>query len=244
MQENTENKIEQNIRRQAVKKLHRDIHDRYRLENIREIAGDEIQDALCGITQEDIEPLQTLFFNTVYPEVDARQRRDKSFESMIAMLKAPARLTRIIPSLPMIIIRYATIWPTALNVGLNAMLAYLQSVRLENNLVKEIYNVLEDKDIQIDQDYALDEETYRAAYRRVPYTDGRKMIGHAMKVIRAGRDLRMVGATFNILCDVQKTLVAADKPRVAAGHPPVYADAITAIDFGKDTLQDRPCNCH
>lgn len=231
-------KGEEIVRGQAVKFIHKDIHSRYRIENIRALGGPDIDRLLAGIGQEEIDALEELFRCVIYPEVDARHERDKSFESMIAMLKNPGRLTHIVPSLPLLVLRYASIWPSALNTGISAMLSYINSVHVENSLVRETLALLEEDSVVITPGYILTEDLYREAYRRVPMAEGRKMINYAVKTFGAGRNDRLIAATYNILDDVQKTFIHLDSLRIEAEQPPIYTDPISAMNFGKETLKN------
>lgn len=231
-----EDPIELLVRDQAVKAIHGDFNSRYNLDAIRDTLGPENIHLLQGITQSDIDTLKEFFFNTIYPEMGGRLERDKSFDSMMAMLRNPSRLGRLIPSLPSIILRYAMIWPTALNVGLNAMMAYILSLRIEALFTKEIRAMMERRGVKIDENFVLDAATYAEAYCLVPQSHGRRMISAAVRVMRAGREPRLVKSTYNIMLDVQNSLARVDSQRKAAGAPPLYTDPIRAIDFGKRVL--------
>jgi hypothetical protein len=226
------------IREQAVKFLHDDFDSRYVLDHIRTELGADFESLLRDISQNDIQLLKDFFFSTIYPKMDARQRRDKSFESMVAMLKQPAKLGRIIPSMPSIVFRYATIWPTALNVGLNAMMAYLLSMRIEAQFTHEILQALEQRGVCVNEQYTLARKTYEDAYRKVPYNMGRRMLNASMKVMRAGKQPRLVNAAANILKDVESALRRVDQQRRATGQPEIYVDPLSAMDFGKSVLDE------
>ena len=226
------------IREQAVKFIHDDFDSRYVLDHIRVTLGSNFESLLHDISQDDIRMLKDFFFRTIYPKMDARQRRDKSFESMVAMLKQPAKLGRIIPSMPSIVFRYATIWPTALNVGLNAMMAYLLSMRIESQLTQEIHLTLEQQGVRVNEQYTMDRMTYEDCYRKIPYSTGRRMLNSSMKVMRAGREPRLVNASANILKDVENALRRIDEQRRAMGQPENYAGPLSAIDFGKGVLEE------
>ena len=122
--------VEHIIREQAVKLLHDEFSARYEMDAIRATLPADKQHLLEGIEQEDIDILKIFFFNTIYPKMKERYERDKSFESMTKMLKNPAKLSRFIPSFPSLFLKYASIWPSAINVGINAMMAYLLSLQI------------------------------------------------------------------------------------------------------------------
>jgi len=125
------------VRRKAVKYLHSEIHARYRicsLENVPDIISKKLLD---GIDQNDIDRLEALFLSAVYPELDNRAERDKSFESLIKLLKNPRALVHIIPSIPGIMMKHGARFPQALRIGLNSVIAFNLSNHLENTIVEK-----------------------------------------------------------------------------------------------------------
>ena len=228
--------VEHSIREQAVKMLHDEFKARYEMDAIRATLPADKQHLLEGIEQEDIDTLKNFFFNTVYPKMKERYERDKSFESMTGMLKNPAKLGRIIPSFPSLFLKYASIWPTAINVGISAMMAYLMSLRIESIMTREIMNHAQTNGSGLDDSFVLSPELYDYANRCVPLSYGRRMVNSAMRVMRAGKDPNLVNTTYNILNDVQTNLRNMDKQQRAAGAPTMYDDPILAINFGKHVL--------
>ena len=224
------------VREEVVKKLHQDFDERYELANIRTSLPDDMQPLLEGISQDELNMLKDFFFNTIYPKIKDRYERDKSFESMTQMLKHPTRLGRIIPSFPSLFIKYARIWPTAINVGINAMMAYLLSLRIETLMTREILRLAQQNGTPVRAGFALDQATYDTANRRISISNGKRMLNAAMRVMQAGKNPELVNATYSILNDVQDSLARIDTQRQEAGTPPIYTDPIKAMDFGKNVL--------
>jgi hypothetical protein len=231
-----EDRTEQIIRDQAVKCIHLDFDTRYDMNHIRKVLGRENTHLLDGVTQNDINMLKEFFFNTIYPQMGERAERDKSFESMVKMLKQPARLGRFIPSLPLLVLRYARVWPTAVNVGVNAMMAYLYSLRIEELVTRETIAILQEKGAAVDEHFDMDMALYEQAFVRVPYSHSKRMLTSAVKVMKAGKNPQLVKTTRNILDDVRGNFERLDKPRIQAGQPPMYQDIIRALNFGETVL--------
>ena len=236
METQTEDKIERIVRDQAVKCIQLDFNDRYEMDHIRVVLGAENARLLNGISQTEIDMLKEFFFNTIYPRMGEREERDKSFESMVTMLKHPAKLGRFIPSLPLLVIRYARIWPTAVNVGISAMMAYLYSLRIEALVAKEAMALCQERGVAIDERFDMDMDLYEAAFVRVPYTHSKRMLHAAIKVMNAGKNPSLVRTTRNIINDVLGSFQRLDKQRAETGQPPVYGDIIRALEFGERVL--------
>jgi hypothetical protein len=224
------------LRDQVVRFHHSEINERYKLQNIRAAMADMNGD-LNGITQEDIDTAKELFLTTIYPDLEHRQERDRSFESLIRLLKSPMKLTHIIPSLPTIVLKYGAHFPVALRIGLNSVLAFNQSIWLENKVVEHTNRLLEQRGIGVGPDFRLDYETFREAYVAVPKTEGRKMIQLSVWVMNAGKKLQIADIAWNILDNVQESLKRNDEAARKSGANPVHEDDIRAIEYGKDTLR-------
>jgi hypothetical protein len=233
----TESREQSIVRREAVKFLHAEIFGRYRIEHLATIPEIKRDNLLAGISQVDIDQLQSLFTSTIYPEVDQRSLRDKSFESMLRMLKAPYKLTAVIPTIPRIMIKYATLFPAALRVGLNTVMAYTLSNRLEDQMVGILMGIYEQRGQKITNTLVVTREDYLAAYVQVPYSEGRKMIGLSSVVMKAGRRRVLVQSTWDILNDVQSALITKDVHLKKSGALPQHEDDISAIEFGKFVLK-------
>lgn len=224
------------VRDQAVKCIHQDFDSRYDMEHIRRVLGPENARLLQGVSQNDIDMLKQFFFNTIYPRMGERAERDKSFESMVAMLKHPSRLGRFIPSLPVLVLKYARVWPTAVNVGVNAMMAYLYSLRIEELVSREAVAILKEQGRAPDERFEMDIALYEKAFVRVPLSHSRRMLSSAVKVMKAGKNPDLVKTARNILNDVRGNFVRLDKQRRDAGQPPMYEDIVRALNFGETVL--------
>lgn len=224
------------VRREAVKFLHVEIFNRYRREHLAQIPEIKSKNLLIGIEQHDIDRLQDLFTSTIYPQVEDRTERDKSFESLIRMLKNPRRLIFIIPSIPSITLRHAAVFPAAMRIGLNTVLAYTLSNRLEDKMVDNLFQLYLGRGEIITGKLKVNFNDYHAAYAAVPQADGRKMIGLSSTVMKAGKNKRLVNATWEIMTDVRQALVNKDENLKKAGRPPEHPDDIAAIGFGISVL--------
>ncbi|MFH1540213.1 MAG: hypothetical protein ABIH66_14760, partial [bacterium] len=112
------------VRKEAVRFLHAEFRVRYRIKNVRDIPEPGMNGLLEGIVQEEIDVLEDLFLTTIYPDLEGRRERDKSFESLLRLLKNPTKLYRVIPSMPFIALRHAAAFPVALRIGLSTIIAY------------------------------------------------------------------------------------------------------------------------
>jgi hypothetical protein len=233
-----ENFAQRKIRREVVKYFHREIHNRYRMERLLSIPEIRDMKLLEGLNQTDIDRFESLFLNTVYPELDSREKRDRSFESLIKMLKNPRKLVIIIPAIPRIMLKYGSQFPYAMRVGLNSVLAYNHSARLENKMVENLMRIANEDLIAIDESYQIDPEDYRAAYTMVPFEKAKSMIGLAHGVMTAGSHGNIMNTAWNIMDEVQASLIGKDKSRAAAGLSPEHAKDIDAIEFGKSALDN------
>ncbi|MEW6202076.1 MAG: hypothetical protein AB1546_08885 [bacterium] len=230
------------VRKKAVKFTHDEIKERYRLENIRRIPNHRMNGFLKDISQADIDILEDLFLTTIYPEPDARYERDKSFESLIKMLKNPHKLTLIIPSLPSIALRHAIVFPTALRIGLNSVIAHSRSIKLENRLVSNLINIFHTTGKTITPSLIITPEEYFEAYRSIKYEEGKKMIDIAVWIVRAGKKKETVNSARAILSDVKDALDRIDEQNRNAGRQKIYPDDIGAIEYGIRTL-DKISSC-
>lgn len=226
------------IRREVVKYFHREIHKRYRMEHLSGIPEIAKRRLLEGLTQEHIDNFEALFLSTVYPELELRETRDRSFESLVKMLKNPRKLAHIIPAIPSIMLRYATLFPYAMKVGLNSVLAFNHSMRMEDKMVENLARMAEESGRKINGTYKLDPEDYRKAYVMVPYEKARHMIGLSNSVMKAGRNMTIMDAAWNIMDEVQASLIHKDKSRTAAGLETEHGQDIDAIEYGKAALEN------
>lgn len=224
------------VRKKAVEFLHGEIHRRYRIEYLAKIDKIASENLLEDITQDDIDKMEALFTSTVYPKVEERGELDKSFESMIKMLKKPHRLAFIIPSIPRITLKHASIFPSAMKMGVSTVVAYTLSKRLENKLVTGLMKTYGQNGTKIDESLEIDFEDYRRAYVTVPYSEGRRMIGYAHTVMQAGRNMKLVNSTHEILKDVRSALIEKDESLKKSGRQPQHTDDIDAIAFGMGVL--------
>lgn len=225
------------VRKLTVKRLHDEIKKRYATESILNVPEVSAENLMKGIEREHIDRLQALFTSTIYPEVDDRADRDKSFESLVKLLKAPHRLTSIIPSLAGIMFHHAGIFPAALRVGLNTVIAYTLSNRLEDRLVDGLMKIYESRGDKITSSMKLKQEDFVASYVAIPYNDGKKMINLATTVMKAGKNKPLVDATWEILCQVQDAMGNKDKNIIRNGGSPQHKDDIEAIEYGKSVLR-------
>jgi hypothetical protein len=225
------------VRKKAVQYTQSEIKERYRLQNIRKIPDFHMNGMLRDVSQEDIDILEELFLTTIYPDPDARRERDKSFESLVRMLKNPRKLTRIIPTLPFILLRHATVFPTALRIGISSIIAYSRSVKLEDKLVSNLLDIYHKKGEVINRNLEITPEDYLEAYRGVRYDEGKKMIDISMWVVNAGKRKEIVDSAQAILSDVKGALSRIDEQNRQAGRQEVYTDDIHAIEYGIRTLQ-------
>jgi hypothetical protein len=225
-------------RREIVKYFHKEIHYRYRMEHLLTIPEINQKKLIDGLSQTDIDRFESLFLSTVYPTLESREQRDRSFESLVKMLKNPRKLAHIIPAIPHIMLKYGTQFPYALHVGLNSVLAFNHSMRLENKMVENIVRMAAEDGIKIDEAYELDPEDYRAAYTMVPYDKAKYMIGLAHGIMNAGSHGKIMDTAWNIMFEVQESLVNKDKGRIAAGLAPEHSQDIAAIEFGKSALDN------
>ncbi|MEW5945190.1 MAG: hypothetical protein AB1742_03230 [bacterium] len=224
------------LRKKAVKYIQQEIEERYRLENVRKVLGPEREHLIRDVAQEDIDVLKEMFLTTIYPEYDARRERDKSFESLIRMLKTPSKLMRMIPSMPVIALRYATIFPVALRIGLNSIIAFTRSNRLENKFVANLLAIYGKNGKPITNSMKITRDEFLEAYRGVSYTEGKKMISVALWVVHAGKRRVIVESAKSILKDVRETLEGIDRQNRRSGRRQVYTDDIVAIEYGIRTL--------
>jgi hypothetical protein len=233
-----ESRERQIIRREVVKFLHSEIRNRYHIENVRGIP--EIRDnrLIEGIDQEVIDRLEALFLSTVYPEVEARRARDKSFESLVKLLKNPARLATIIPAIPHIMLAHRTRFPLALRIGINSVIAFTLSNRLENKMVENVEGILKKRGAAVNGSFRITREIYSAAFVMVPYDEGRKMVSLARSVIKAGSQKGMIETAWAILNDVQSALRGKDLQASGNGADPEHWDDIHAIEYGKSVLDN------
>lgn len=235
IEENPQRRI---IRRETVKYLHSEIRNRYRIRNIENIPDIKDRCLLDGVDQKDIDRLEALFLGTVYPELEARQARDRSFDSLVKMLRNPAKLVNIIPTIPYIMFKYGTRFPRALRVGLNSVIAFTMSNRLENKMVENLEGIYRKKGTKIDESFKLKKEDYDSAFVMVPYGEARKMINLARVVIKAGSQTGMIETAWAILDEVEKTLDVKDRAFRGNGCGPEHWDDICAIEYGKSVLDN------
>ncbi len=224
------------LRKKAVEFLHAEIHKRYRIEYLEAIAEIRDNNLLDDISQDDIDEMEDLFTSNVYPKVEDRGELDKSFESMIKMLKRPHKLAFIIPSIPRIMMKHVSIFPSAMKIGLSTIVAYTLSKRLENKLVAGLMKTYESRDTKIDDTLVVNFEDYRQAYITVSQTEGRRMIGFAHTVMKAGENKHLVDSTREILHDVRQALIDKDDKLQKLGRPPQHTDDIGAISFGMGVI--------
>ncbi len=226
------------IRREVVKRLHFDIHGRYRSEHLVAVPEISSKNMLEGIGQADIDRLESLFLSTVYPELDAREQRDRSFESLIRMLKNPHALSDIIPSLPRIVLRYGTRFPIALRIGLNSVMAFNHAMKLENKMVEYIAGIYGSRKEEVTPSLILDWNDYHEAYVKVPYAEGVHMIKLARWIMKAGASSDIMNTAWNIMDEVEKSLVKKDESRRSAGAEPAHEQDVVAIEYGKKALDN------
>ncbi len=226
------------IRREVVKSFHKEIHNRYRMEHLLAVPELTKKKLLENVTQTDVDRFEALFLSTVYPELESREKRDRSFGSLIRMLKNPRALAHIIPSIPRIMLRYGTQFPFALKIGLNSVLAFNLSMKLENKMVENLAAIAAERGVKIDKSYKIDDEDYRTAYIIVPYENARHMIGLAHSVMTAGSQSGIMDTAWNIMNEVQASLIQKDENRVEAGLQPEHAQDIDAIEYGKSALDN------
>lgn len=225
------------VRKLTVKRLHDEIHDRYSTESMLLVPAIKSGDLLKGINRDDIDRLQALFTSTIYPEVDARADRDKSFESLVKLLKAPQKLTSIIPSLAGIMLHHALIFPAAMRVGLNTVVAYSLSNRLEDQLVDGLMKIYTERGDKITASTKLSPQDYHDSYVTIPYAEGKRMINLAAAVMKAGKRKALVDASMEILCQVQEAMAHKDQNIERNGGKPQHPDDIAAIEYGKSVLK-------
>ncbi|HOC92230.1 MAG TPA: hypothetical protein PKH33_07675 [bacterium] len=226
------------VRRKAVKYLHSEIHARYRicsLENVPDIVSKKLLD---GIDQNDIDRLEALFLSAVYPELDNRAERDKSFESLIKLLKNPRALVHIIPSIPGIMIKHGARFPQALRIGLNSVIAFNLSNHLENTIVENIFKECRERCLTVNEGFAIEPEMYRRAYVMTPCEDATRMVKLAKWVMTAGSDRAVVDTAWSVLNEVSRSLEIKDQKRVESGLPAEHADDIRAISYGKSVVDN------
>ncbi|HOO56691.1 MAG TPA: hypothetical protein PLN69_07695 [bacterium] len=228
---------EEIVRKQIVKLLHREIKSRYEIDHLESIPEIVEQNLLSGIGYDEILKFENMFLSVVYPEIEERHNRDKSFESLIKMMKNPRALASIIPSIPMIMIKYSTRFPSALRVGLNSVIAFNLSMRLENSMVENILKISNERNIEIDESFEINFEDYKRAYVTVPFNEAKKMIGLSMSIIKAGSRQGMMNTAWCILDEVQCSLASKDNSRCECGMNPQHKDDIAAIAYGKDVLE-------
>jgi len=232
-----ESSEKQIVRKKTVEFLLKEIDRRYELDNLKSIDQIKQKKLLKGITQEDIDRLKAFFTSTIYPPVEKRHRRDKSFQSLVKMLKNPHKLTFIIPSIPKIMFKYSTMFPAALRTGLNTVLSYTLSNKLENLMVDNLMRIYEARGTKIDKDLQIREADFHQAYVKVPYSEGKRMIGLANSVMKAGKQERLVKTTWEIMDDVQNALIRKDKELEKSGQAPQHRDDADAIEYGKSVLE-------
>lgn len=220
------------VRREAVSFTHSEIHRKYRLDFIEKVPVVSSNGMLKGVVQEDIDKLEAMFLTAFYPSFEARRERDRSFESLVRLLKNPSKLYRVIPSMPVIALRYATVFPYALRIGLNSIIAFNRSINIENKLVANLVAVLQRDRVAVTDSLVLKPEHYFEAYRQVPYVDGRKMISIAFWLVDNGKKQFILDAAKGILNDVSTALKRSDE----AAPTPIYTDDIAAIAYGRRTL--------
>lgn len=225
------------VRKKAVQYIHDEIKERYQLKNIRKIPNQRMNGYLRDITQEDIDLLEELFLTTIYPDLDARRERDKSFESLINMLKNPHKLIYIIPSLPLIALRHASVFPIALSIGLHSVMAYTRSLKLEDKLVNNLLDIFARGGKTVTPSLEIKHEEYLQAYRTVGYEEGKKMIDLSTKVIDAGKRTEVVDSAKEILSDVKDALKRVDEQNRRTDRKEVYTNDIQAIEYGIQTLK-------
>ncbi|MFA6450921.1 MAG: hypothetical protein WCX65_15715 [bacterium] len=233
-----ENDAERIVRRETVKYFHREIHNRYRMEHILSIPEVRKNDLLNGLNQTDIDRFESLFLSTVYPELESREKRDRSFGSLVRMLRNPRKLAHIIPAIPRIMLKHGTQFPYALRVGLNSVLAFNHSMRLENKMVENLIRMAREDEIRIDNDYQIEHEDYRAAYTMAPYANAKHMIGLAHSVMTAGSQGNIMNIAWEIMNDVQASLIYKDMGRADAGLESEHSQDIDAIEYGKTALDN------
>ncbi len=225
------------VREKIVAMLHAEIKKRYNIPHLSGIPQITERQLLTGLSDNHIDHLYDLFTTTIYPPPDTRRSdRDRSFSSLIRLLKSPHKLTFLIPSLPRIMMKYATHFPTAMKAGLSTILAYNLSLRLENRMVDALHEYLIVRNTPITPGLTLTDGDFRHSYFSIPQSDGRKMITLAINVMRAGKRRGIVKATREILVEVQNSLAAKDRQLTASGRSPEHSDDIAAIDYGKIVL--------
>jgi hypothetical protein len=233
-----ETAAERIVRREIVKYFHKEIHNRYRLEHILSIPEVMKKSLLDGLSQVDVDRFESLFLYTVYPELESREKRDRSFVSLVHMLRNPRALVHIIPAVPRIMLKYGAQFPYALRIGLNSVLAFNHSMRLENKMVANLIMMSKQDGITIDSSYQIDPEDYRAAYTMTPYAKAKHMIELANSVMTAGSQGNIMDTAWSIMDEVQASLIFKDKQRGAAGMSPEHAKDIDAIEYGKSALDN------
>lgn len=231
-----ENRKEELIRRQVVHKFHAELERHYNLDTLRKVFP-ELNDDLKHFTQEDLDRAKEMFISVIYPAPENRHDMEKSFEVLIRMLKSPRKLFDTIPAMPVIIIKYGKNFPSALHIGLNSIVAFRLSRKLENQMTQNVLSLLVAYGVPFTEEYVLDDSTYFDAYLDVPYNLYQKMIRVAFWILNAGKQSRIAETAYNILNDVQIALIRRDEANVREGAEPIHNDIIEAIKYGKRTLR-------